>query len=240
MYRGKICGLLLPLLFSQTALGSGLFPLLTLLGMLAALLTSQSTLNQQDGWRICVAFPVLPSLLVLVTLVFVPESPIWLIAHKTPMGTNVNLISSSTLTIDTIDGYAALEKYRSGEDITMEFNSLYRALSYDARHDQTWRALLITDRSMRYRLGVMSLIQIVRAIFGERVSPLANGPQQLIVSRLPYCSSIQKVDSFFSIRLILNCIDQNFYYISRQLSSFFRVSLAYSSVSHLPNLHPFP
>lgn len=68
-----------------------------------------------------------------------------------------------------VDGYAALEKYRSG-DVTMEFNSLYRALSYDARHDQTWRSLLISDRSMRYRLGVMSLIQIVRAIFGERVS----------------------------------------------------------------------
>jgi hypothetical protein len=58
--------------------------------MLAALLTSQSTLNQQDGWRICVAFPVLPSLLVLITLVFVPESPIWLISHKTPMGTSGN------------------------------------------------------------------------------------------------------------------------------------------------------
>lgn len=64
----------------------GIFPFLTLVGVLTALSTSQWTLNQQDGWRICVALPVLPSLIILVTLVFVPESPIWLIANKTPMG----------------------------------------------------------------------------------------------------------------------------------------------------------
>lgn len=78
--------------FSIPLILSGLFPFLTVVGVITALSASQWTLNQQDGWRICVALPVLPSLIILVTLVFVPESPIWLIAHKTPMGKEILIL----------------------------------------------------------------------------------------------------------------------------------------------------
>lgn len=69
--RGQICGL---------------FPLFQLIGTIVSMISSRSVANQQDGWRILIALPVLPSLIVLLTLVFIPDSPLWLIANKTPMG----------------------------------------------------------------------------------------------------------------------------------------------------------
>jgi hypothetical protein len=109
----------LPLPSLKSSPIKGLFPLLTLIGVGTALLVSHSTLNQQDGWRICVAVPVLPSLVILVTLVFVPESPVWLIAHKTPMGwtTSRTLAALSDSPSLPVDGFVALEKYRPMSEV---------------------------------------------------------------------------------------------------------------------------
>ena len=54
--------------------------------------------------------------------------------------------------------------------VASEFNSMYRALAYDARHENSYKQLLYSDLSMRYRVGVMTVIHIAHAILGQRVS----------------------------------------------------------------------
>eukprot|EP00602_Paraphysomonas_sp_CaronLab_P013438 CAMPEP_0185040418 /NCGR_PEP_ID=MMETSP1103-20130426/38441_1 /TAXON_ID=36769 /ORGANISM="Paraphysomonas bandaiensis, Strain Caron Lab Isolate" /LENGTH=432 /DNA_ID=CAMNT_0027579713 /DNA_START=709 /DNA_END=2007 /DNA_ORIENTATION=+ len=46
---------------------------------------------------------------------------------------------------------------------------MYRALAYDARHENSYKQLLYSDLSMRYRVGVMTVIHIAHAILGQRI-----------------------------------------------------------------------
>jgi hypothetical protein len=61
-------------------------PLMALVGAAVALTVSQFTRQHSDSWRLCIAMPVMPALVMLLSLMFVPESPWWLLAHKSPAG----------------------------------------------------------------------------------------------------------------------------------------------------------
>lgn len=46
---------------------------------------------------------------------------------------------------------------------------MYRALSYDATQENTLKSLMYGDISLRYRLGLVCILQFVRALSCERV-----------------------------------------------------------------------
>jgi hypothetical protein len=52
---------------------------------------------------------------------------------------------------------------------------MYRALSYDARQENTIKALVYGDISLRYRLGLACVLQVVHALSCERVWKLLYG-----------------------------------------------------------------
>jgi len=67
-----------------------IYALAIILGNNVAGILYMFTVTNGQSWRISVGFPILISLLMLVGLYFLPESPRWLLARRTPAG-NLNI-----------------------------------------------------------------------------------------------------------------------------------------------------
>jgi MFS family permease len=100
-------------------------PLMITCGNGFAVLLYEMTRRQSDNWRTCLLFPVLVTLWLLLGLSLIPESPRWLLAHKSPPGTlavtNCRyhlLIMCYILLIITVESYAALQQLRTSDHVS--------------------------------------------------------------------------------------------------------------------------
>jgi MFS family permease len=111
--------------------------------------TVQSAINQSayetdsdlNRWWFCfwwklfaIGIPGLPLVLQVWTVMFLPETPRWLLANRTPT-----------------DCSNALQHYRRSTDVKKEFSEMYRALSSDARLGDSWLELLVS-KSIKLRM----------------------------------------------------------------------------------------
>lgn len=104
------------------------------------------------GWRITIAIPAvlfLPSK--IVGLSYVPESPRWLLARKTPA-----------------ECLVSMRQLRRTNDVSREFNDIYLALSSDARLGETWSDILLS-KSILYRLMVCCTLQLCQQLVGIQI-----------------------------------------------------------------------
>lgn len=94
--------------------------------------------------------------LILVTLLSIgltpfPESPYWLMAHRTPA-----------------DCIASLRQLRQHNAVGQEYGSLYESASREARHDITWKSLFY-ENSFRYIVLLGLLLQFSFFLSGMQV-----------------------------------------------------------------------
>jgi MFS family permease len=114
----------------------------------AFLSTTSSVGSSQDEFnfhlpislRLYMLIPLIPAVLASLLLPLIPESPRWLLAHKTPA--------------ECLDSLRWLRRTKS---VNAEFTYVYQALSSDARQEDSWIELF-SNRSLRYRLLVCCFI----------------------------------------------------------------------------------
>ena len=75
-------------------------PLLIQLGKLTSTLLFSITKAQDENWRVCMGFPVLLSLGMLLGITALPESPRWLLAYKSPGGIYTTSSTTTAMTIE--------------------------------------------------------------------------------------------------------------------------------------------
>eukprot|EP01040_Poterioochromonas_malhamensis_P004038 gene4038-4322_t len=102
----------------------------------------------QYNWKWSFLFPMLLICIQLYIIAFLPDSPRWLLAKKTPSDCSVSL-----------------QTFRRSPDISREFNILYRALSSDARLGDSWLEIILS-KTIRIRLFITMLLQIIPQFIG--------------------------------------------------------------------------
>ena len=100
------------------------------------------------GWRFCMIVPMCTSFLSIFALVYVPESPRWLLAKKTP---------AECLNV--------LRDIRRCNDVSLEFNVIYTALLSDARLGDGWVDILQSS-SIFYRMALAGFLQLSQQLVG--------------------------------------------------------------------------
>ena len=114
-----------------------------------------------------ILFPAtLVMILITLSLCFAPESPHWILSHKTPY--------------ECID---SLERLRKSNDVSREFKALYLALSEDAKYEESWLELL-TNGSLRYRLLLTCSVQCLLPLLGNMIFILSDMSTLSLLSSL--------------------------------------------------------
>ena len=96
--------------------------------------------------------PALLSLGMVIVLPGLPESPRWLLAHRTPD-----------------ECLASMRELRKVHDVKREFSDIYQALSSDARQEDSWMDLL-TNQNLRYRVFLTFLLPLCHELAGAELS----------------------------------------------------------------------
>ena len=109
--------------------------------------------DPMPGWATLYYFvPGLLSLGMTIIIPALPESPRWLLAHKTPD--------------ECLDSLKALRKTN---DVKGEFSDIYQALTLDARQEDTWGDLL-TNETLRYRVFLICCLPLCHEATGAELS----------------------------------------------------------------------
>lgn len=103
------------------------------------------------GWRIVTALPALVLFAKIALLTGFPETPCWLLAHKTPA-----------------ECLISLRQMRRTNDVSKEFNDLYRTLTSDARLGDSWGEIL-AHRSIRLRMLTACVMQAGQQLLGVQI-----------------------------------------------------------------------
>ncbi len=103
------------------------------------------------GWRLAFILPILLVIAAVSITAYLPESPRWLLARKTPS-----------------ECLSSLRLLRRSNDVSLEFNDVYLALTRDARLGDSWLDI-IQSRSIFYRFIITLLIQILSFLVGIQI-----------------------------------------------------------------------
>ena len=113
-----------------------LWQLAITVGIVIASAANLGLKNWDEGWRLSYGGNILVSILLIVCLYFMPESPRWLAANGTEEELN-----------------SALEKLRYDDEVDAEKECLEKEVKESKENGTaSWGDLLSTDNSMRYRL----------------------------------------------------------------------------------------
>eukprot|EP01038_Epipyxis_sp_PR26KG_P015490 gene15490-20905_t len=103
------------------------------------------------GWRFSLLLPMIILIAKILLLNFIPESPRWLLAQKTPA-----------------ECLLSMRQLRRTNDVSREFNSIYKALTSDARLGDSWVDLFYS-RSIRIRIIISIFMQIIQQFVGIQI-----------------------------------------------------------------------
>ena len=97
--------------------------------------------------------PIIISLTMCFLLPAIPESPRWLLAHKTPQ--------------EALESMRILRKANDAE-VQGEFSDIYMALASDAREEDSWWDLF-TNQSLRYRVFLTFMLPLCHELAGAQI-----------------------------------------------------------------------
>lgn len=103
------------------------------------------------GWRVALVVPIVVLLVKIVGLLFLPESPRWILAHRTPT-----------------ECLESMRQLRRTNDVSKEFHDIYQALSSDARLGESWIEIL-SSKTIRYRLVTACVLQFSHQLLGIEI-----------------------------------------------------------------------
>jgi len=104
------------------------------------------------GWRLSLLVPIAVLTFKFGMLCYLPDSPRWLLASKTPP-----------------ECLSSMRRLRLTSDVNREFNGIYRALTSDARLGDGWGDLFIVSKSVRVRMLLCLFIQLQQQMVGVQV-----------------------------------------------------------------------
>ena len=129
----------------------GMIGLTTIAGSMSAGLLYHLLKMYGIGWRACMVVPIVVLTLKASVLSLLPESPRWLLALHTPA-----------------ECLESMRQLRRTNDVSIEFNDIYLALSSDARLGETWIDIL-SSKTIRYRLFICCVIQLSQQMMGINI-----------------------------------------------------------------------
>ena len=97
--------------------------------------------------------PIIISLIMSLLLPAIPESPRWLLAHRTPQ--------------EALESMRILRKANDAE-VQGEFSDIYMALASDAREEDSWWDLF-TNQSLRYRVFLTFMLPLCHELAGAQI-----------------------------------------------------------------------
>lgn len=103
------------------------------------------------GWRVALVLPMAVLVLKTIGLLFLPESPRWILAHRTPT-----------------ECLESMRQLRRTNDVSKEFHDIYQALSRDARLGESWMDIL-SSKAIRYRLIISCILQFSHQFLGIEI-----------------------------------------------------------------------
>ena len=109
------------------------------------------SLSGNIGWRLAFILPIIFVIAAVSIMTYLPESPRWLLARKTPS-----------------ECLSSLRLLRRSNDVSLEFNDVYLALTRDARLGDSWLDIL-QSRSIFYRFIITLLIQLLSFLIGIQI-----------------------------------------------------------------------
>jgi len=120
-------------------------------GALLACLMYIALQGYEFGWRVALVLPMVALAAKAFGLMLLPESPRWILAHKTPT-----------------ECLESMRQLRRTNDVSSEFHVVYQALSSDARLGDSWLEIL-SSKAIRYRLFVACALQTSHQFLGFEI-----------------------------------------------------------------------
>jgi len=146
-----------PVYTSEVAVGAdrgksiGMIAVTEFTGALLACLMYFALQGYAFGWRVALVLPMLVLAAKACGLLFLPESPRWILAHRTPT-----------------ECLESMRQLRRTNDVSEEFHVIYQALSSDARLGDSWIEIL-SSKAIRYRLFVACALQTSHQLLGYEI-----------------------------------------------------------------------